>query len=68
VFRRPPHINLFSAAMGVGAQLLTAALCIFSLALVGFYYPSNRGAMLSSCVVLYALTAGVAGVCVGGGG
>lgn len=34
---------------------------MFGLALVGAYSPYNRGAVLASCVVLYALTAGVAG-------
>lgn len=31
------------------------------LALVGLYYPGNDGALLVSAIVLYALTAGVAG-------
>lgn len=47
--------------IGVGTQMLAITLCIFVLALVGIYYPYNRGALLSSCVVLYALTAGIAG-------
>ena len=59
--RFPPHANLFSAMLGVGAQMLAIALGVFALALVGLYYPYNRGALLSSCVVLYALTAGIAG-------
>lgn len=37
------------------------ALVIFSLSLLGTYYPYNGGAMLTSVVVLYALTAGIAG-------
>ena len=61
VFRFPPHINLFSAMLGVGAQILVIALFIFAMALVGAFYPYNRGALLSSCVVLYALTAGISG-------
>jgi len=61
VFRLPPHISLFSAMMGVGTQMFAIALFIFALALVGMFYPYNRGALLSACVVLYALTAGIAG-------
>lgn len=47
--------------LGVGAQILVIALFIFSMALVGAFYPYNRGALLSSCVLLYALTAGISG-------
>jgi Endomembrane protein 70 len=58
VFRFPRHLNLFSAVVGSGTQILVMTLAIFALALVGVYYPYNRGALLTSCVVLYALTAG----------
>ncbi|MEW5307798.1 MAG: hypothetical protein WDW36_010174 [Sanguina aurantia] len=61
VFRFPPHSNLFAAMVGVGSQMLAMALFIFALALVGVFYPYNRGGLLSACVVLYALTAGIAG-------
>mmetsp|Transcript_12122 Transcript_12122/g.21462 ORF Transcript_12122/g.21462 Transcript_12122/m.21462 type:complete len:587 (-) Transcript_12122:544-2304(-) len=61
VFRSPPHVNLFSAMMGVGTQMLFIAMCIFGIALLGAFYPYNRGGLLSSCVVLYALTASIAG-------
>lgn len=61
VFRIPERINLFSAMMGVGTQMLAVVFFIFLLALVGVFYPYNRGALLSACVVLYALTAGIAG-------
>lgn len=42
-------------------QMFAIALFIFSLSLIGMFYPYNRGALLSACVVLYALTAGIAG-------
>ncbi|CAK0754796.1 Transmembrane 9 super member 4 [Coccomyxa viridis] len=61
VFRFPPHLSLFCACVGTGSQILTMAVCIFALALVGVFYPYNRGALLTACVLLYALTAGVAG-------
>jgi hypothetical protein len=34
---------------------------IFVLALVGVFYPYNRGALFTALVVIYALTAGIAG-------
>mmetsp|Transcript_34148 Transcript_34148/g.61574 ORF Transcript_34148/g.61574 Transcript_34148/m.61574 type:complete len:611 (-) Transcript_34148:17-1849(-) len=61
VFRFPRYSNLFSAMVGVGYQILTMALCIFALALIGAFYPYNRGGILSACVFLYAVTAGIAG-------
>jgi len=47
--------------VGVGTQVLVIVLAVFALALMDMFYPYNRGAMLSACVVLYALTAGIAG-------
>ncbi|KAI8462639.1 MAG: EMP/nonaspanin domain family protein [Monoraphidium minutum] len=61
VFRLPKDTNLFSAMLGVGTQVLVITLSVFALALMDTFYPYNRGAMLSACVVLYALTAGIAG-------
>jgi hypothetical protein len=57
--------------IGAGTQIFVVVLCVFLLSLVGTFYPYNRGAMLSACVVLYALTAGISGgggrlcVCIG---
>lgn len=34
---------------------------MFVLALVGVFYPYNRGALYSALIALYALTAGIAG-------
>jgi len=61
VFRYPPHISLFSAVIGTGTQLFAMVLCVFALALVGVFYPYNRGALLTACIVLYALTSGISG-------
>lgn len=61
MFRFPPRPSLFAAVVGTGSQLLVLALSIFALALVGAFYPYNRGGLLAALVVLYALTAGVAG-------
>ncbi|KAK9803193.1 hypothetical protein WJX73_001092 [Symbiochloris irregularis] len=61
VFRPPRHLALFCACTGTGAQVFAMAMSIFALALVGLFYPYNRGSLLTACVVLYALTAGIAG-------
>lgn len=46
-------------------NLLICTLCstifIFILALVGVFYPYNRGALFTALVVIYALTSGIAG-------
>lgn len=51
VFRPPPQLELFSAAIGTGAQVFAMAVFIFALALIGVFYPYNRGSLLASCVV-----------------
>ncbi|KAG0565350.1 hypothetical protein M758_8G179500 [Ceratodon purpureus] len=61
VFRFPPYPNLFSAVIGSGTQLLVLVFFIFGLSLVGVFYPYNRGALNTACLVVYALTAGVSG-------
>ncbi len=61
VFRFPPFLNLFCAVVGTGTQILVLAFAIFGISLLGTYHPYNRGALLTSCVVLYALTAGAPG-------
>ena len=60
-FRYPPHKSLFSAVLGYGTQLLALAIFIFMLAVVGVFYPYNRGALYTALVVIYALTSGIAG-------
>ncbi|KAI8538611.1 hypothetical protein RHMOL_Rhmol09G0117600 [Rhododendron molle] len=61
VFRFPKHKSLFSAALGSGTQLFTLTIFIFLLALVGVFYPYNRGAVFTALVVIYACTSGIAG-------
>ena len=51
VFRFPPQKSLFSACVGTGTQILVMAIAIFMMSLVGVFYPYNRGALLSACVV-----------------
>lgn len=61
VFRYPAYKSLFCALLGSGTQMLTLAIFIFMLALVGVFYPYNRGALYTALVVIYALTSGIAG-------
>uniref|UniRef100_A0A2C9UGT0 Transmembrane 9 superfamily member n=1 Tax=Manihot esculenta TaxID=3983 RepID=A0A2C9UGT0_MANES len=61
VFRYPTYKSLFAAALGSGTQLFTLTIFIFMLALVGVFYPYNRGALFTALVVIYALTSGIAG-------
>ncbi|KAL1197129.1 Transmembrane 9 superfamily member 4 [Cardamine amara subsp. amara] len=61
VFRFPKHKSLLAAALGSGTQLFTLVVFIFMLALIGVFYPYNRGALFTALVVIYALTSGIAG-------
>ncbi|KAI3895373.1 hypothetical protein MKX03_032586 [Papaver bracteatum] len=61
VFRYPKGKSLFAAALGSGTQLFALTIFIFILALVGVFYPYNRGALFTALVVIYALTSGIAG-------
>ncbi|XP_058185426.1 transmembrane 9 superfamily member 3-like isoform X2 [Rhododendron vialii] len=61
VFRFPKYKSLLAAALGSGTQLFTLTTFIFILALVGVFYPYNRGALFTALVVIYALTSGIAG-------
>ncbi|KAH9317376.1 hypothetical protein KI387_019145, partial [Taxus chinensis] len=61
VFRYPSHMSLFAAVLGSGTQLLALAIFIFMLALVGVFYPYNRGALYTALVIIYSLTSGIAG-------
>ena len=53
---RPPRPALFP--LPSPAQLLVLSFCVFGLALVGTFYPYNRGSMFTALILLYALTAG----------
>ncbi|CAI9110455.1 OLC1v1010479C1 [Oldenlandia corymbosa var. corymbosa] len=61
VFRYPKYKSLLAASLGSGSQLFTLTIFIFILALVGVFYPYNRGALFTALVVVYALTSGIAG-------
>ncbi|RRT38196.1 hypothetical protein B296_00051380 [Ensete ventricosum] len=61
VFRFPQNKSLLAACLGSGTQLFTLTVFIFILALVGVFYPYNRGALFTALVIIYALTSGIAG-------
>lgn len=62
VFRPPSYPGLLAACLGVGVQFLTTIGILLVVALWGTFYPiSSRGALESAFVILYALTAGLAG-------
>eukprot|EP01125_Pyxidicula_operculata_P021044 TRINITY_DN7968_c0_g1_i1.p1 TRINITY_DN7968_c0_g1~~TRINITY_DN7968_c0_g1_i1.p1 ORF type:complete len:598 (+),score=94.05 TRINITY_DN7968_c0_g1_i1:266-2059(+) len=61
VFRFPSASNLFCSLVGVGTQFVIMSVFLLGLAIIGVYYPGNDGAMYVSGIVLYALTALVAG-------
>ncbi|CAN6478875.1 unnamed protein product [Victoria cruziana] len=61
VFRYPKCKSLFAAVLGSGTQLLILTIFVFILALVGVFYPYNRGALFTALVLIYAFTSGIAG-------
>lgn len=61
VFRPPKYFMLLSVLVGNGYQVLTMTAAILAIALLGFVSPANRGALLTSMVVLYFLAGSQAG-------
>lgn len=61
VFRPPEHRMLLASFVGTGTQLLAIVGALLVLALLGSFYPGARGTLYSAALLLYALTAGVAG-------
>lgn len=61
VFRPPANRMLLASALGNGAQMLALVVCILFLAVVGTFYPGNRGGLYTAALLLYAMTAFIAG-------
>jgi hypothetical protein len=61
VFRLPKRINLLCAILGSGTQIAVLAFSIFALSLVGSFSPTKSGGIIGAALVLYALTASIAG-------
>lgn len=60
VFRRPAHLQLLSALLGTGFQLVLAAGGVIVIALLGSLYV-DRGKITSAAAVCYAVTSFAAG-------
>jgi transmembrane 9 superfamily protein 3 len=65
VFRSPRNLVLLSALVGTGAQLAMLILLVILLAIVGMLYV-GRGAIVTTFIVCYALTAFISGYVSGG--
>lgn len=61
VFRPPPSLSLFTAAVGAGVHLLLVTALLLTAAVTGAFSVVRRGAIVAACILLYLLTAGVGG-------
>jgi len=61
VFRPPLYPMIFSSIIGVGAQVLMISTFLLLLAVVGYFYPGNHGRLYVASIILYSITAYVAG-------
>lgn len=62
IFRPPKHVNILSAILGNGVQLLSAILLLLVLSVLGVFYPgySNK-TLYAALVVLWILSSGFSG-------
>ena len=56
VFRCPPFLNLFTAFIGTGAQIFSTVFLLLLAVLLGMFKATKRGALLTACIIIYALT------------
>eukprot|EP00756_Hemistasia_phaeocysticola_P066324 Hpha_TRINITY_DN9155_c0_g1::TRINITY_DN9155_c0_g1_i1::g.94417::m.94417 len=61
VFRFPGMKSLFCSILGCGIQLLLIFICMLTLSVMGVFYAHGRGTMYATILVIYSLTAVVAG-------
>mmetsp|Transcript_3079 Transcript_3079/g.10615 ORF Transcript_3079/g.10615 Transcript_3079/m.10615 type:complete len:594 (+) Transcript_3079:38-1819(+) len=61
VFRLPQHLNVFTALVGAGAQLLATLLLLLGCVLMGVFRATKRGAVLTSAIILYSLCGAIGG-------
>lgn len=61
VFQQPRFFTIFSASVGLGAQLFVLAFSVILVVILGSMYDS-RGSLETTCVVMYSLTSFVAGL------
>jgi len=53
VFRKPVNPSLFSAIVGTGVQVFAMALLTLVFAALGFLSPANRGALMTTLLLLF---------------
>jgi len=61
VFRKPPNPSLFSALVGTGVQVFAMALLTLVFAALGFLSPANRGALMTTLLLLFVFMGVFAG-------
>lgn len=61
VFRFPRLLTVLCPLLGTGAQLITISIVLLVLGALEFFHPLSKGAIYTSSLLCYALTAGVAG-------
>ena len=60
VFRPPDNVILFTACLGSGVQLVFLVFGVIMISIMGTLY-TDRGAMVTACLVSYAFTSAIAG-------
>jgi len=53
VFRTPPYPSLFSSVVGTGVQIFTMSFLTIIFAALGFLSPANRGALMTTLLLLF---------------
>lgn len=61
VFRTPVHSHVFAGLIGNGVQILFMCLTTLGFALLGVLSPANRGALLTTLLLLFVLMSFVSG-------
>jgi transmembrane 9 superfamily member 3 len=61
VFRLPSNLSLLTALVGAGSHLFATVAVVLLLVGTGMVHPSRRGAILSTLIFSYTMTAGIGG-------
>jgi len=61
VFRTPANLNIFSAAVGSGIQLVCTTGLLLICSLMGVFKATKRGSILTASIILYVVTSFVGG-------
>merc|ERR1719187_1331099 len=61
VFRKPVNPSLFAAMVGTGVQVFAMSLLTLVFAALGFLSPANRGALMTTLLLLFVFMAILAG-------